>query len=242
MTQPIRIRQLARPEPWRSYLLEVSQFPVPADEKAGMAPLLWDLVSEHARRTRTLLETYVLVNELHQGDSAAVLAANGARWIPRIGLAIWPDRPLPGLWTREMVEQLRVGENPPASFYQIMQVTASRQAREDAFRSMTGYGALIAVLTGLETDPFVEACRQVIFPMLTPPVYTAFPMYLPLFDLQTLGAQSSDLERWSCGAELYVRELHHDKGVLLLSRGPLDSTFAAVGATARGAGLWEISR
>jgi hypothetical protein len=242
MSQPIRIRQLARPEPWRAYLLEVSQFPVTPAEKTRMAPLLWEIVSQHAKNTRTQLETYVLVNELHQGDSAALLAANGGKWVPSIGLAIWPDRPVPGLWTREMVEQLRVGENPPASFYQIMQVTASKEACADAFRVMTGYGALIAVLTGLGTEPFRQACRQVIFPMLAPPVYTAFPMYLPLFDLQTAGAPSADLERWSCGADLYVRELHHDKGVLLLSRQPLDQAFAAAGTTVQGAGTWEASK
>jgi hypothetical protein len=238
------IRVLERQPPWAAYLLEVSGFPIPAEEAAAVRTLLWKLVSEQAVRTGTNLETYILINELHQGNAAELVAANGAAWLPSVGLAVWPDRPVNGLWTREMVENLRVGENPPPSFFQILQVTSSKDAKGHAFRTMTGFGALIAVLTKSAPDQFKEACKQILYPTLPPPVYTAFPMYLPLFDIQSaLASSTADLDRWSAGAEVYVRELHHDKGILLLSKEPLDRTLRVLGcelSSSQGAAVWSM--
>lgn len=202
---------------WKVFSLPVSLFPMPEAELPVARSFVQKLITAFENEHKLQLETFVQVTELHQGNGVDRLSRNGAKWIPAIGLGVWPDRPVPGLWTVEMVQELKVGENPPTSFFNVFRVTAQGMAiRREACDTMLGLGSILFTMNPGGSEEYLSRTRQVLFPLLPPPIYTSFPFYVPMFDASSLrNASEQQLDTWCCGSSLYVRESHNDGAILI---------------------------
>ena len=113
-------------------------------------------------------------------------------------------------------------------------------ARSNARDQMLGFGVVMEML-GAEASPvLLKKGTDQFLPGIEDPSFRAFPFYVPLFEQRTLEKSSgADLDRWSCGATLYIRESAEDRAIVIASREPLGPIFQKLGGKPLGRG-WEI--
>jgi hypothetical protein len=195
------------------------------------------------RLTRLAIEAWNLtpefsiqVNCLHLGDGATRIQNNGRAWIPMIGLGIWPGRQAPTMWTDADFRELGIGEKPRELMYQLLRVTTTADAREQAQSTMFGLGTGLQILLPMANDEFISRARSFCLAGIQDPVFTCYPFYLPLLDIASLSNRSSsELDLWSCGLTVYLRESLEDKGVIVASRQSLVPLFEKLGGRAQAA-------
>ena len=227
----VRLKVLPRQPPWEAFLLPVTAFPTLEPELGPLRTALSRLTAALLQAWKLKAEVFFQFTELHQADAAQRLADHGREWIPAVGLGVWPDRPPPAIWTREVMENLKEGESPPTLMHQMFRVTTGAEARDKARDTMLGLGTIIQILTTDDGDAFLAKARQVLLPPIRDPAFTCFPYYIPIFDAASLQkASAPQLDEWSCGASAYVRETYHDRGIVRGSRGPLGPVLEKLGA------------
>ncbi len=247
MSQKIKaleLQPIERQGDWQAYLLPVSAFPTPKQELWTAKSFLTALVGAARKQWGLNAETFIQVFELHIGDGADLIAANGAAWVPTPGLGVWPDRKGPRFWTIDDFAKLLPDQTPPTLIHNVMHVSKGDEVADHVRDTLLGGGAVLQMLTKLETDKFLEAAKSALLPKIDDPSFQAFPLFVPLLERSSVAAASDpQLEEWTCGAELYIRESTGDKGILILSRQGLESTLSDLGATpAQGKpdGTWNL--
>ena len=216
--------------PWEGHLLSVSGFPVPEPELSSAQLFLQNLSGTLAGQGGLASEVFVQFNQLHRGDGPARLAANVRAWMPQSGLGAFPDEPPPAGYTKEDFEDLAPGEKPRPLVHQLFRITTSQQARDQAQDVMLGLGTVVRAWISGKTEAFLDRGRQLLLPPIKDPMFTAFPFYVPLFQLKTLaGARPAQLDDWFCGASVYIRESAEDNAILIASREPLEPIFKQLG-------------
>ena len=69
--------------------------------------------------------------------------------------------------------------------------------------------------------------------VLLPPIeeegLKAFPLYVPLLTAASLSASAEQLDTWLGAVDVYLRESPQDKGLLIVSRQPLEKKLLAAG-------------
>jgi hypothetical protein len=212
------LKVIPRQPPWEALILPAS-FPMADPETASARRFLSRLTAALAQEWKLKWEVFLQFTELHQRDGTQRLTDHGKEWIPGVGLGVWPDRPPPTIWTREVMEQLKEGESPPTLMYQVFRVTTGLEARDKARDVMLGLGTVIQIMTTDDTDAFLGKTRRVLLPPIQDPAFTCFPYYIPMFGAASLqSATAAQMEEWSCGAMVYIRESYHDKGIVIGSR------------------------
>lgn len=227
---------------WSAYLIPVRGFPVdPADN--GIPHFVAALCETMVRRKPVTMEVFFQIAELHRGDASEKLGAKGREWIPMMGLGVWPDRERPRLWTMEDFKNMDPAVGPPKLMYQLFRVSTAQSQRGDAIRVMAGLGVLAVILAHPPEDHYLSVSSPSLSANIRERALLGLPFYAPLLEAKSLKDTAAEqLESWIGGASLYLRESPEDSGVLIVSREPLDSTFAELGArsSAGKPGRWEI--
>ena len=214
------------------FVLPVSVFPIPPEEKDPAAKFLGELSARIQSRTGLKREVLIQMTQLRfPTGSSQLFSRYGREWIPAMGLGVWPYREPPTIWTARDFEELVPGQAPRTLIDQVFRITKSEEAKVHARDIMFGYGTVAEVLTVETTDQFLDSCRKVLLPPITDPTYTCFPFYVPLLDAKSVAnARESDIDQWTCGVSLYLRESTEDNGVLIATRIPLIHELEELGA------------
>lgn len=228
--QDLFVRALPAPESWFAASLPVQGFPATAGEIAA-ADRLWNAVAGYQRQqSRLKSEVVVQIICLHHADGPARMMKNGAKWMPMVGLGVFPNDPPPTIWAPADFEDLGPGEMPRPLMHQVLRITAGQEERDAARRALLGLGTIVEIWHRDVDQPLLNAWKELLVPPITDPAFLGFPVYVPLLRAASVEtASATQLEEWLAGARFYVRESNEDRMILFLSPEPLDPLFQACG-------------
>ncbi len=231
------------PGAWQAFLLPLSAFPTPEEELAAARQWLQKLSAAFVRQQKLTAEVFIQMDRLHLGDGVDRFCDHAVKWLPASGLGVWPDREPPTLWTDDEFKNLGEGEQPRTFMYQVFHIGGPSEAREQARDVMLGLGTVLEMLTADETGALLKKCRDLLLPPIQDRAFKNFPLYVPLLEGRSVAEASAEqLDAWTCGASVYIRESNEDHGILLLSKEPLDSILEAIGCERDGGkeASWRI--
>ncbi len=214
----ISVLQTPRLEPWVALFVDTGAYPL-AEE-----PLRW-LQSAVAALLESCPPTDELavcleVNALPIRSSSEVLRSNAAQWLPITGLGIYPDRTSPRLWTEDDFLDREYGDPLPPLMNSVVVLEGEQKSVRDAVRSMLGSGALSFLGASGSAEALLEDLGERYAANITEPALTGMPFYVPLLSLPMLPtATAGDMREWLGSANLYLRELPEQQGILLMASG-----------------------
>jgi hypothetical protein len=223
-------RVVCAPRPWAAYVVPVSGFPLAEKDVEPLRRWLGQLTNAAAKRWSLFSEVFLQITQIHIGNGERRLPLYGRQWIPETGLGVWPDREPPALWTMDEVIRTKVGERMRPLQHLVLRVTTSKEARESARNVMLDIGCVLEIMTPEGTNVLLQKAKELLLPSITEIAFQNFPFYVPLLDCKSLEkATAPELERWFCGASIYVRESFEDRGVLIASCQHLTPIFEQLG-------------
>jgi hypothetical protein len=226
------------PNPWQITVIPVQSFPATSPERVrqqiyfrafGEAVLNAGL--EHHQ---VLLQSW----KLDAPTSGRTLNDHMQQWIPKLGLGLWPDREPPQSWTETSFVNAAAavfrGDEPTLNAYPLYRLTASA-VQLQAAQELRASGTLIETFSRRPASSVLETARQQALDTIIADRYRSENFYFPLLDRRSIAASRTpeQLDRWLCGIDLYLRESPEDKGILIVSRIPLNPLFAATDAYVR---------
>jgi hypothetical protein len=228
----LRLEVIPLQQPHEAVILPVSAFPMPEHESRLVGRFLERLSAVVAAQWGLAAEVFIHMAHLqHKDGSASRFSSQGKNWLPKLGLGVWPDRPAPTIWTKDDFFHLVPGERLRTLRNHVFQISRSPEAREDARRSMLGWGSVIQIMTSGGEQIFFQRSRELLLPPITDPCFNCFPFYVPLMERKSLtSVEPKTLESWFCGGYVYIRESAEDLGVLIASRHALRPALTALGA------------
>ncbi|MEW6366068.1 MAG: hypothetical protein AB1714_15670 [Acidobacteriota bacterium] len=216
-------------KPWDTFVLPVSAFPVPKAELTPIREFVSELASKIASTRKLASEVFIQFAQLHHEDGPTRLSDHGREWMPTTGLAVWPDREPPTLWTIDELTNVLPGETVRPMMNVVFRLMGPIPARENARDTMMGLGTIIEIMIQGSADEFLAAAHAVLYPPLKEPSLKSFPFYVPLLEAKSFAnARAEQLATWLCGAKAYIRESVEDKGILIASDQPLEPLLANV--------------
>ncbi len=239
----LSLETLEAPAEWEAFRLPVSGFPLPEEEASALRRFWQSLSGAAVKAWKLSTGVFLQFAQLQTGDVWRRLSDHGREWKPEIGLGVWPDRPAPHLWTEKEFLDLVPGSSP-VLMYQVFRVTTQAQAQ--ARDVMLGFGTVMEVLSAEPAESFLKRGMDVFLPGIEDPMFRVYPFYVPLLEAGTLRkAKTADLEKWFCGATIYLRESVEDGAVVIASRQPLGPILRQLGGKA-GSGttapaVWEFA-
>ncbi len=217
-------------QPCQALLVPVSKFPIPEEELPPIRHFLEKLTTMAAKRWELSSEVFIQVEQSDEPNGRALYVRYARRWIPEIGLGVWPDREPPKSWTKEEFTSLQPGETLRPLMHQVFRVTKSPQAKQEANDVLLAFGPILRVMIAGDGETYLQNTSALLLPPITDPSYTCFPFYVPLMDLNGLtSAGSEQLLSWFCGASLYIRESFEDQGILIASREQISPLLTELG-------------
>lgn len=189
-------------------------------------------------RGAPLPETYLLGRRLYLDGGTELLNAQASLWRPKVGIALWPNRPAPRRRTPEdamdEAADMLQSREPEKTVDVMLRLTGTDEARISAIRSLLGRGAITVIFSGQPFAEWERKTRARFLPTIKDTSYHYEPFYLPQFDRGVLqGVTDEQLTDWMCGAAAYLRESAADAGFLLLCR-PEVADFAVLWMQADG--------
>lgn len=229
-SQNLQVKEILPRRTWGVYLLPVSGFPVPAGELSSIRQLLARVIQEINKDQALESEVFLQSAQIRLLDGSSRLSDHAGEWKPKLCLGVWPDRPGPTRWTREELEALAVGEEPRRMMYTALYLSGPARAREGACDVMLGLGAIVRIMRTAGNDRYPAKIKEVLKPIVQQKPFSNFPNFMPLFDCKSMSSFSPDqLDKWLCGATVYIRESPEDNGIIIASSKPLDATFERLG-------------
>ncbi|MFI5092990.1 MAG: hypothetical protein ACHQIK_06075 [Candidatus Acidiferrales bacterium] len=225
----LQLRVIRADPPCEAVFLE-SKFPAAPEELPLVSGVVGRLVAAASQGRETNLEAFVQLPRLAEIQQMERLAKRAREWQPIMGLGIWPDREPPTRLTIADVVKLLPGQRPRIDKYKVCRISASGKTREQAWTSLLGTGAVLLILTSVDTTVFLKKTRDVLFPPIQDESFRHSSFYVPLLECKSIeSARGEQLESWLCGASLYIRESTEDGGVLIASREPLRPILESLG-------------
>jgi hypothetical protein len=161
-----------------------------------------------------------------------LFADSARRWLPEIGLGVWPHRRLPHMLSEDDFENLDPTAGMRLPMYSTYRVTGDASVKVEAMRTMMGTGSGLQILGTINSEYVLSNLNQVFLSAITDRVYRVFSLYVPLIELAALEEPVAPLtSECMAGIRLYIRESWEDKGILLISREPLAEVFQNFGCT-----------
>ena len=190
------------------------------------------LTSSAMLQPNLALEVFIHMAHLkHQDGSSIRFSSEGRKWLPKLGLGVWPDRPAPAIWSRKDFDELAPGQRPRTLRNHVFRISGNLEIRQQARDSMLGWGSVIQILTPDNGDVVLQKATQLLLGRISDPSFTCFPFYLPLLEKKSLIKSAPEiLEAWFCGALLYIRESQEDGGILIAGECDLKKILAGAGA------------
>jgi len=239
----LQLREAAVCPPAQVLVLPVSGFPIPRQELAPVKSFLRSLTAQIVRKWDLSSEVFIQVEQSDEPEGRALYVRHAPRWIPEIGLGVWLDREPPKPWTKEEFMALQPGDKLRPLMYQVLRVTASPQAGEEAQDVLLAFGPILRAMFHGNGESYLERTRDFLLPPISDPSFTCFPCYVPLLDLKGLASTDSHkLTSWFCGASVYIRESFEDQAILIASCEPLNSILNELGGVyeEQQGPLWRI--
>src|SRR5205807_2003489 len=123
----------------------------------------------------------------------------------------WPDRKPPARWTAETYMDAAAEDELPIAIHKLGHVTASEETRGKAIDTMLGCGTVLQLMTS-DPDSLTTKGRQIFLPTIRDRAFKDSRFYIPLLEAKTLrAATSAQIDAWSCGVSVYIRESVEDK-------------------------------
>ena len=230
----VNFRGIEAPLPWQAVVLPVSEYPLKAPEyglvRRFLGLLTMVLEKEHRLRQEVLLQMWKIAPE----SGAGLVSSNGKLWKPQIGLGIWPDREPPTSWSQATMQNAVAaafrGDEPTKPYYNLLRLTCDAAVRSKAAETMCGYGTQIQTFSKLESDALLERSKKTFLPMIRDNRFKNERFYLPLLDSNTVtsAGYAERLDACLCGIDFYLRESPEDKGILIVTKIPLDPLLKSV--------------
>jgi hypothetical protein len=216
-------------DPWQVYIMRLPGFPVAESALDPMRIFLERLSALIVKDWNLTQEVMVQLDRLQVADASERFAENGAAWIPEIGLAVWPDRKPPAQWSMQEFLDLIPG-NAPVLMYQYFRISKTPEAKDHARNTMLGYGAVSQMFSPGDFEALKKRGAEILLPTIKDPSFRGHPFYLPIFEMKTLRkATAAELDEWSCGVTVYIRESPEDKALFIASRQPLEPLLQKLG-------------
>ena len=163
-----------------------------------------------------------------------------------MGLGVWPDRPPPRPWERAdlfkmMFEYQTTGRVRPL-VYSVLRVTGAQPVRLKAQSMMTSTGTVVSIWGRNNGEEFLGRAKEELLPAIVCENFRIMPFYVPLLDFASLrDRKAEELERWLCGATVYVRESPGDNAIIVLANLSLVPPLEEAGAKPTDSGRWIFS-
>jgi hypothetical protein len=213
-------------------LLSVCAFPIPAAQLTRVRRLIAAIIAAWSEPKELHVQTFITLEHLHLMNGPARLAENGRNWLPEVGLSVRPDRDPPTFWTKEYLESLTEGQEPRNLIDQVFRVTAGPAMQIAARDEMLGLGTVVQMFGTEDIIVFLQRAREMFLSRIEEPGLRGAVFYMPLMNAATFAAATrQDMESWSCGAGLYVRESVEDGAILIAAKEPLAPILEKLGGT-----------
>ncbi|AEU38918.1 hypothetical protein [Granulicella mallensis] len=225
----LELQGVEAPVPWQAVLLPVEQFPMTPPQYGIVRKflgLLTDvLTDDYGLQQEVLLQMW----KLSPATGSSLVSENGASWKPQIGLGVWPDREPPKSWSKAiMMDAVAAsfrGDEPAKPYYKLFRLTGDEGKRIEAARTMRGLGVEIQTFSKLDSEALLKRSKELFLPTIEDDRFKKERFYLPLVDRNTISSAgfAERLDLCLCGVDVYIRESAEDRGILILSRLPLES-------------------
>jgi hypothetical protein len=222
------IHILPAPAPWEAALIPIESFPLNAEKNSSVISFLRIFSALLVKSLQLEHEVLLQVWKLGPGTGSEVIDEHGADWRPTLGIGIWPDRQAPRAWTDEAMSDAAAaifrGDEIPLVSHKLLHLGVTRSSRLEAAHAMRGFGALTELFSRRSFEELTLQTRELYLPTIKEKRFRHARFYLPVLDTKSLAAakDAEQLDRWTCGVEVYIRESAEDKGILILSRMPLN--------------------
>lgn len=215
------VQRLSVPDPWGAFVIPVSAFPVPENERTELRSALAGWCSQIAAKHKLTPSAWIQMAQLPLEKSTSKLSANGRAWLPMTGLGVWPDREPPRLWRRADFHDRDFGQPLPAMMNTVFHISAGDKACVHALETMLGSATVLYALLEQGPDLYHEAMRALLLPPITEEALKSHPFYVPLMEARSLrNISDATLASWMGPAKVYIRESVEDKGILVICAFP----------------------
>ena len=223
--QPLRL-DASLGNVWSGFVL-TQPYPVAPDRAAynGVVKAITALLPES--RTPFVAEAFLQMDRIDfRKDTPVVQQYSGI--LGDYGLGIYPRLPPPSRWTREEVLELFSPQKLRPLANDIMNVDGGPAAVDTIRDLFLGSGAFVQAFCAT-ADTFYARATAIFKPTITDKLMRTFRYHAPLLQrLSVESATTEELDSWSCGAALYMRESVEDNGLLVLRRGPVEGVLRSL--------------
>jgi len=225
----LQLRVVRAEVPYQAVFLK-TKFPLAQEDVPVVSGLVGRIIAAACQGHKLNLEAFVQLIPLAQVQQMPRMTEHAREWQPIMGLGIWPDREPPTPLTKGDFLKLLPGQRPRTAKYKLCRISASGKAREQAWTSLLGTGALLLILTQDDSAVFLKKAKDVLLPPIKDESFRHSSFYVPLVECKSFdSARLEQLDSWFCGASLYIRESTEDGGILIASREPLRPILESLG-------------
>lgn len=203
--------------------LYLPEMPMEAEFRAELAEMLRLLRRRIQDKTKdqVTLDVYLQMTQLQRPSGSQLLSRNGPRWLPEIGMGVWPDREPPRSLNEEDFKNLAPGQKLVETEWPVMRIGVEEETIQfEVLSAMTGSGASLVLFTGKK---WAEAHRVAVSlhlqGLISDDVLKGYPMFVPLLDaksIATIGKQ--EIENCLSDVLVYMREDLATRAILIVSR------------------------
>ena len=216
--------------PYQTVFLK-TKFPTAPEDLPVVSGFVSRLIAAACQGRKMNLETFVQCPPLSEVQQMPRMTDHAREWQPIMGLGIWPDREPPTSLTKADFLKLLPGQRPRIDKYKLCRISAPGKAREQAWTSLLGTGALLVILTTDDSDTFLKKTKDALLPPIKDEAFRHASFYVPLVECKSFESASPEqLRAWFCGTSLYIRESTEDGGILIVSQDPLRPVLESLGA------------
>lgn len=239
----LELRSVEAPAEWESWVAGISEQPVRDSSSKALRAWFCRLVEDSLKTSGLSAEIALQINELHLNEGAEILEENCVKWLPQMGLGIFPDQDPPRPWTPEDFEAVEM--DPAAKvrtlMHQVMRLAGAPEDRLSAREEMPGRGAYVEMHARRSDDDLLEALTAASQDKIADRMFSGFPFLFPLLNSRSLATLTGDdLERRLAGAEFYARDSASDGGLFLARKGGMTDLFETLGGERQENGTWKF--
>ncbi len=215
----VSFRWLSSTEGLDVAILPAPVFPLPGGVKHPICSVVESIRGAMQRKTRAEIEVFFQMTTLHIGGNVLV-SANAKEWWPEYMMGVRPGNP-PRMLRHEEVAEIDPTGPFPYTFHPVFHVTRA-EGRTHCVGVLSGFATLVTLVTHTKFDDFIEEMEKQFLDKIEEPLFRSVPKYLPLIDAPSaIAAGPALVEQWLAGAHLYIRESFDEKGIVIISREPL---------------------
>ncbi len=226
LTAKLRLQVFEPRGQWQAALIPVAEFPLPEADCLPVSLMLQALT--HVLRTTCQLHHLLSLQVWKLGPltGAELISTHRREWKPQLGLGIWPTRTPPSGWTEARMMDAAAaalrGDEPELPAHRLLRLDQAEPGRGETARMLRPFGILMEMFTRVPENEVLRKTQETFAPRVAGSSFKDQDFYLPLLDLASFTAASAEeLDEWLCFADFYVRDSSEDRGILLLSRLPL---------------------